>query len=132
MTTLLYSMGGFRHLVTIPSDEIPRVLKALWATQPFGIMGIVPGKVAVAFTILRIQGAAGSWTFRWTVYMLSILTLAIAIPTLLLQFLQCDPPKALWTPGIPATCLKPSIQANYAIFSGGKLSDRYDPSLEES
>ena len=119
MTTLLHSMGGFLHLDDIPPQDVSNVLRVLWATQSFGIIGVIPGKCAVAITIVRIRGTAGSRTLRWTLYGLSILFVLVGIPTLLLQFLQCSPSYALWTAGAPAQCLDPSMLANYAIFSGG-------------
>ncbi|KAI9689256.1 MAG: hypothetical protein M1820_010187 [Bogoriella megaspora] len=117
-STIFTSLGGFSHLESIPPENLGLVLKVMWATQPFGIMGLAPGKASVGVTLLRIRGKTASASFRWLVYALITLTLTIAIPTVFLQYFQCTPPQALWTPRIQGKCLDPYIQADYAIFYG--------------
>ncbi|KAL2005156.1 hypothetical protein VTN00DRAFT_3006 [Thermoascus crustaceus] len=122
MATYMSTLGGFRHLKSLAaSGQLNVVLKILWATQPFGIIGIIPGKVAIGITLLRILGPTASKRFTWLLYSVFGLTVAIEFVTVFLQFFQCSPPSALWTPDTPAECLDPSIQADYAVFSSGML-----------
>jgi hypothetical protein len=120
MSTYMGSIGGFEHEATLAqTGQLNGVLKVLWASQPFGMIGSIPGKIAIGLTLLRILGPTASKAFTWFLYTLFALTVVIGVVTLLLQFFQCNPSYALWTPGIPAKCMNPAIEADFAIFSGG-------------
>ena len=119
MVTVMASLGCFRHLESIGSlDQLSQILKVLWASQPFGIFGVIPGKLAIALTLLRILGPTASRSIRYIIYAMSFLSCAIALVDILLVFLQCSPPSVLWSPGLPATCLDPSIGDGFAYFTG--------------
>ena len=120
LATYLAKLGGFRHLKALSEYEQAKILKVLWATQPFGIMGLIPAKISVAFTILRITGSTTANWIKWTLYSVMVSTFIINVKTVALQFAQCNPPKALWTPGLQSQCWDPLIQADFAIFTGGK------------
>jgi hypothetical protein len=121
MATYMSSIGGFHHVAYLEeTGQLLPVLRILWVSQPFAIIGIMPGKIAIGITLLRILGQTASKTLKWILYVMFALTTAIATTTVLLMFFQCKPVYALWTPDAPATCLNPSIQTDFAVFSGGR------------
>lgn len=53
MAMYMSTLRGFRHVKLLAaSGQLNIVLKILWATQLFGIIGIIPEKVAISITLL--------------------------------------------------------------------------------
>ncbi|KAI9822947.1 MAG: hypothetical protein M1826_000329 [Phylliscum demangeonii] len=108
--------GGFRHVYYLSPDQVESTIKMNWMTQPFGIMALATSKISVALLILRVMGR--STYRRWFLYAIIGLTFTVNSIGCILTFAQCSPPRALWTPSIKGNCWDPSVQTNYAIFSG--------------
>ena len=92
------------------------MLKLNWMIQPFGIMALATAKISLAFVMLRIISSAAVWRRRF-LYFCMISTFVISAIGAILNFVQCNPPRALWTFVPGATCWDPRIQINFAIFS---------------
>ena len=109
--------GDYRHIYYMSLPDIQRSVKQNLIAQPFGIMGVAFGKMSVATLMLRIIGRS-KWRriFLIIAIITAFLTSALSC---ILNFVQCNPPRALWTIGLPATCWKPEISTNFSIFTGG-------------
>ena len=116
LATLAAARGGARHLYYIQVSDIASVIKLNWMIQPFGIMALAGAKVSVAFTMLRIISSANIWRRRF-LYFCMISTLLISAICSILVFVQCNPPRALWTFVPGATCWDPRVLSDYAIFT---------------
>ncbi|KAI1140005.1 hypothetical protein F5Y05DRAFT_376844 [Hypoxylon sp. FL0543] len=110
--------GGTRHVYYLREKEVEYVLKLNYIAQPFGIVSVGTGKIAVGLTILRILGSTSKWRRR-CLWALMIFTGVITVATAVFTFTQCRIPAALWQPSLraAASCYDPSIQSNFSIFS---------------
>jgi hypothetical protein len=110
--------GGTRHVYYLTPEEAAYVIKLNYIAQPFGIVAVGLGKVAVALLILRIVGNTSIWRKRF-LWVLIVLTGVFTILTAIFTFVQCKTPAALWTPALQATtdCWDPSVQSNFSIFA---------------
>lgn len=115
--TYLASIGGCRHLYYLSPVQRLNSVKYNWITQPWGIFAFATGKISVACLILRIIGPNTFWR-KWTLYGIIASVFIINALGCIFSFVQCNPPRALWTPEIvgPDTCWNPKTQSNYAIF----------------
>lgn len=109
----------------LTQSEIEYTTKVTWIENPLGIMALVTAKISVAFLILRLIGPSTVWR-KWSLYVSIVLNFVIAVLACILTFVQCNPPRALWeapsqVPG--AKCWNPKHQADYAIFTSGKVKD---------
>lgn len=112
------SNGGTRHVYYLEQYQMQYVLKLNYIAQPFGIVAVGTGKIAVGFTILRVLGSTSKYMKRSLIALMT-LTGIITIVTAIFTFTQCEVPAALWEPSIRSTtfCYDPSIQSNFSIFS---------------
>lgn len=118
--TKLVSIGGARHVYYLSQDQILEATKWSWMSQPWGIFLFATGKSAVAILILRILGPTAFWR-RLILYFFIVTIFIVNSLGCIFNFVQCNPPRALWTPGLPAECWKPSVQEHYDFFVAGKL-----------
>ncbi|KAK0515842.1 hypothetical protein JMJ35_001876 [Cladonia borealis] len=114
-TTHLAIIGGCRHLFYLSPQQQLQAVKYNWISQPWGIFGFATGKISVALLILRIMGPNTIWR-KWILYGCMASVLVINAIGSILTFVQCNPPRALWTPTIHAHCWNPKVQSDYAIF----------------
>ena len=114
LVTYLASIGGFRHMFYLPPPEQLRAVKWNWIALVFGILLFATGKIAVALLIIRILSPSSDWRKK---VLYGIIILAVIFNTLgaILGFVQCSPPRALWTPNFPSSCWDPRVQSDYAI-----------------
>ncbi len=119
-TTHLASIGGCRHLFYLSPQQQLQAVKYNWISQPWGIFGFATGKISVALLILRILGPSTIWR-KWILYGCMASVFIINAIGSILTFVQCNPPRALWTPTIPSHCWDPKVQSDYAIFLSSKL-----------
>ncbi|KAI9655764.1 MAG: hypothetical protein M1821_005199 [Bathelium mastoideum] len=117
--TYYASIGGCRHLFYLTPTQQLLAVKYNWITQPWGIFGFGTGKISVALLILRILGPNIFWR-KWILYVTMAVVFTTTSLACILTFVQCDPPRALWTPQLvaehKATCWNPKAQSDYAIF----------------
>lgn len=117
--TVLGVNEGCRHLYYLTHDQISLVTKINWMSQPFAIMALATGKISVAFFILRIIGRS-TWR-RAFLYLNMITCFVFCALAAIFSFVQCSPPKALWTPSIKGKCWKPESQSNFSVFVGSEF-----------
>ena len=117
--TYLASIGGCRHLYYLSPSQALEAVKYNWIAQVFGITVFATGKIAVALLILRIIGPKTFWR-KWILWAVIVSAVVINLIGIILEFVQCDPPRALWTPGIPSHCWGPEVEQHYAIFNSSK------------
>ncbi|KAI0451211.1 hypothetical protein F5B21DRAFT_507499 [Xylaria acuta] len=110
--------GGTRHVFYLSQQQALYVTKLNYVAQPFGIVAVGTGKVAVGILVLRLLGALSRWRkiFLWVLLALNVI---ITIFAAVFTFTQCNPPAALWEPSLRDTahCWDPSVQSNFSIFS---------------
>ena len=86
-------------------------------------MGFAIGKASVALLLMRIIVPSSVYR-RWTLYGTMVTVVLINAIDIILTFVQCDPPEALWDTHLvqdgEATCWDPSVQKNFAVFTSGK------------
>lgn len=126
--TKLALIGGARHVYYLTLEQILNATKWSWISQPWGIFLFAPGKAAVAILILRIMGPNSFWR-KWILYFLIVTIFIINSLGCIITFAQCDPPRALWTPGLPAKCWNPLVQEHFNFFLAGKLTSSTDCKL---
>jgi hypothetical protein len=112
-------IGGLKHLFYLEPAQQAMAVKYNWITQPWAIFGFATGKVSVALLILRIIGPNTFWR-KWILYFAMGSALLFTSLGCIFTFVQCDPPRALWTPQLiaagQAKCWDSRVQADYAIF----------------
>jgi hypothetical protein len=96
-----------------------QAVKWNWISQPFLIICLGLGKASVAFLTLRLIGPGSVWR-RGLLWFCAVSAVTINLIGCILSFVQCDPPRLLWDATAEGSCWDPSVQADYALFSGGK------------
>ncbi|KAM0800903.1 hypothetical protein BDR22DRAFT_907498 [Usnea florida] len=114
-TTHLASIGGCRHLYYLTPEQALKAVKWTWISEPWGVFLFATGKAAVAILILRIMGRTSFWR-KWILYALVVSLFITCSLCCIFIFVECDPPRALWTPGLTAHCWNPSVQENFNYF----------------
>ena len=116
--TYLASIGGSRHIYYLTPDQALQAVKWSWISQPWGIFLFATGKASVAILILRIMGRTSFWR-RLVLYAVIVSVFIVNSLGCVFTFVQCDPPRALWTPGLSAHCWDPKVQEHYNYFLAG-------------
>ena len=100
--TVYAHIGGCRHVNSLskPSQEL--ALKINWISQPFCVLGIAFGKVSVAFLILRL--GPRDKLRRWLLYFAIGSVIILFGVQCILIFVQCRPPRVLWTFDVIGKC----------------------------
>lgn len=123
IATTLVSCGGTRHIYYLTASQMTRVLRLNWMLQPFGVMALATSKVSVAILMLRIMSSTMVWRRRFLYFsVISVLTVSVIVS--ILNFAQCNPPKALWTFVPGAKCWDPRVLPDIAVFVASKCSAR--------
>lgn len=115
LITYQASIQGFRHLFYLQPEQIPEVAKINYILQVLGIFSYVTAKASVGCLILRLLPPK-SRVRKSIIWSVIIFTFIVNSLNCIFTFAQCDPPKALWEPNIPAHCWNPKVQPNFAIF----------------
>ncbi|KAI1404835.1 hypothetical protein F4819DRAFT_503417 [Hypoxylon fuscum] len=89
--------------------------KLYWISSPFGIFSYDTSKISVCFLYLRLFGAVSKWRKRG-LWFLIVLSGLIGVATVVLIFVQCRTPAALWNPAVHSTtyCIDPKVQSKVA------------------
>ena len=87
-------------------------------------MAIVAGKASVAYLLLRILGNTEKIK-RLFLYGLIYSILTLGCVDCILTFVQCSPPRALWTASIApsAKCWSPEVLTDFATGVGSAFID---------
>ena len=114
-STITVVNGGGRHLFYLTGEEVHTVLRWEWITQPFGIMALPFAKASISLLLLRIIGPRTVWR-KWFLWINICFFLLVSILASIFNYVQCNPPKALWDQVPGAKCWKATIQPDFAIF----------------
>ncbi|KAI1848709.1 hypothetical protein JX266_005568 [Neoarthrinium moseri] len=113
--TYMASIGGARHIFYLDDEQRQEAIKWSWIAQPWAIFLFATGKASVAILTLRFIGRNTFWR-KYTLYFIIVTIFIINSLGCIFTFVQCDPPRALWTAGIPAKCWDPKVQTNFNYF----------------
>ncbi|KAL7621418.1 hypothetical protein AAE478_008740 [Parahypoxylon ruwenzoriense] len=113
--TYMSSIGGSRHVYYLSPEQRLEAVKWSWISQPWAIFLFATGKASVAILILRFVGRNTVWR-KYILYFIVVTIFIINSLGCILTFAQCNPPRALWVPGIQASCWDPEIQTNFNYF----------------
>ncbi|KAF2871552.1 hypothetical protein BDV95DRAFT_606986 [Massariosphaeria phaeospora] len=116
----LFSLsGGTRHLEYLLQDpaQTQYLVKLNWIAQPLAIFCLGSSKVAVAFLIVRLLNRASVWR-RWSLYVASAWTVVNTVLMIVLTFVQCEDPAALWDGSVKAktACWNPKVQSSFSTY----------------
>ncbi|KAI0468813.1 hypothetical protein F4859DRAFT_516565 [Xylaria cf. heliscus] len=115
----LGSAGGTRHLYYLTNEAAKHVTRLNWIAQPFGIIALGTGKLAVGLLLLRLIPTTTKWMRRivWVLMSITMLTNTLSV---ILTFAQCRNPAALWDPDLRAStqCWDPKVQTDFSILTG--------------
>lgn len=114
LTTIIAINGGARHLYYLSPSQVSTVVKFNWANQPFAIAVVALGKISAAFLVLRILHGTTVWR-KWFLYGSMSITVIAAIVAILILFVQCSPPRALWDAVPGAKCWDASVSSDIQI-----------------
>ena len=82
------------------------------------------GKLSVIFLILRLMGNISRWR-KWMLYSVAIFFPIVAVLNVILTFVQCNPPHALWEPQTKdVKCWNPNVQIDFLVVASGKHFDQ--------
>ncbi|KAF1949690.1 hypothetical protein CC80DRAFT_483939 [Byssothecium circinans] len=119
LISIMCFSGGTRHLHYLATDpeHLIYVTKLNWVAQPLAIFCLGSGKISVAFLILRLLNRA-SIRRRWSLYVASVWTAINTVVMIVLTFVQCENPAALWDKGLMETtkCWNPKVQSSFSIY----------------
>ncbi|KAM7200827.1 hypothetical protein V8F33_003758 [Rhypophila sp. PSN 637] len=139
--TYMAHIGGARHAFYLTPEETLRAVKFSFLSQPWAIFLFATGKTSVALLTLRIIGGQKSanslssggkfalsintksryfWR-RTALYFLIVSLFIVCSLGCIFTFVQCNPPRALWTPELLApigsgTCWDPKVQLHFNYF----------------
>ncbi|KXX76056.1 hypothetical protein MMYC01_208479 [Madurella mycetomatis] len=120
VTSLIAESGGTRHFVYLTLEEKEYQIKLQVVLQMFGIPCTAFGKIAVAFTILRIVNKSCKWQV-WSLWSLIVLTAVTSALDVFLVLFQCGAPGHLWDLVSQAmgtvSCLDRNAVYNYNTFT---------------
>ncbi|KAF2233452.1 hypothetical protein EV356DRAFT_201381 [Viridothelium virens] len=117
LITVLAQNGGFRHLASLPADTHSRAVKLDWIEQPSMVFNFGVSKVSTSLLILRLMSPNSKKTRRLLYFIIAITTLLTTLAVIFI-FAQCKPPRALWTPNIPAKCWRPEDYSSFTLGQG--------------
>ena len=120
LVTYLTSVGGFRHLASLTPQQQVDSVKWNWITQPFFVANFGVSKLATSLLILRLLGP-NSKARKWFLYIIMSFTSVLTICFCIFIYAQCNPPRALWTPGLPARCWSANAYQGVVLAQAGKL-----------
>ncbi|KAI1299023.1 hypothetical protein F5Y03DRAFT_253870 [Xylaria venustula] len=111
--------GGTRHSYYLSDEQVIYVTKLNWIAQPFGIIALATGKIAVGLLLLRVIASTSRWR-RVTICFLMASTFISNVLAVVLTFAQCKDPAALWDPSVHAitSCWDPRVQSGFSTFTG--------------
>jgi hypothetical protein len=108
--------GGGRHLYYLTPQQQMLVIKFNWIAQVFGIMAFAAVKISVSLLIMRIITLNNVW-MRYVLWFVMGSMALFSVLDCIFNFVQCDPPRALWEPNIPHKCWDSRVQSGIAIFN---------------
>ena len=119
LMTYYASWGGFRHMAYLPIPTQKDVIFWNFPIQTLSILLFIPGKLSVAWLILRIIGPHMVWRRRVLLFLMVTVFLFNSLLAILL-WVECRPIAAAWDYTIHGTCWSPGIKVKFGIFDSGE------------
>jgi hypothetical protein len=92
-----------------------------WCSQIIAIFGLGAGKISISALILAIlKNTDKKWQKIYLWAFCIMLEISVCISMTVFTLAQCSPPKALWDHRVLGTCVRPIVEADYAVFYCGK------------
>ena len=120
VVTYTASLGGLRHAAYINPANLERIGLNSFIFQVLAIFAFGSAKVSVGCMILRLLPITSRYRRR-TVRIVVWFTFVFNIANMIITFVQCSPPRALWEPNVPHTCWDPDVQLHIAYVGTGGL-----------
>ena len=122
MITYIASLGGSRHLVYVPLQNLSEVAKSNFIVQALTIFTFGTSKFSVGYLILRLLPPNSKWR-KWFIWVLIVFTCFYNWLECILTFTQCNPTRAQWDPSVAGTCWSLHAKLVNVYVGGGKQSD---------
>ncbi|WEW60816.1 hypothetical protein PRK78_006304 [Emydomyces testavorans] len=113
-TSITYGTG--RHMFYLNDNQRMHANKFNWLSHGFHVMSTNWGKVSIMLLLLRIVDKAKRQAPYF--YAGMILLTTVSVVCVYTIYGQCTPTIALWDPTVKGKCWPPSVQRNYAYFTG--------------
>ena len=97
------SVGGARHVWYLSDAQVLEAMKLSWLSQPPAILLFATTKSSIAILTLRLIGKTTFWRKIILCVVIAVVSVANVLG-IVFTFAQCTPARALWTPGLPASC----------------------------
>jgi hypothetical protein len=110
--------GGCRHQQSLTTAEQVVVFRLNFMSHPWCIIGLMTGKISVAFLILRFQSAT-RWR-TWLVVGLCTPLVVVSVLNVVVIFAQCRPVELLWDKSKKGKCLDPTVAPIIGKVGGSK------------
>ena len=120
--TYIASLGGSRHLVYVPPQNLSEVAKSNFIVQALTIFTFGTSKFSVGYLILRLLPPNSKWR-KWSIWVLIVFTCFYNWLECILTFTQCNPARAQWDPSIVGTCWSLHAKLVNVYVGGGKQSN---------
>ncbi|KAJ5654400.1 hypothetical protein N7490_001403 [Penicillium lividum] len=122
--SILHGLGNKIEVVE-ETGQLGNYLLFTWITVFFFNMAIPIGKVAVCAFLIEMN-AQGNRRIRQSLVALAVFNIVVNIPQVLLAWLQCSPPKALWDPLRQDLCNhRNAVHYTYFVGAVAAVSDFY-------
>lgn len=87
---------------------MPKVALNFSVMGALGIFSFGSGKISVSCLIMRLLPPGSLW-YKRLLWFIMLSTALNTVLNIILAFVECNPPKALWEPNIPHTCWAPTV-----------------------
>ncbi|KAL6716688.1 hypothetical protein ACLMJK_006256 [Lecanora helva] len=101
--TVAARFGAGNHEDNLTEHDFSTAMHWIWVGNATTLISISFGKIAVVAFLLTIQGMTHK-TRRNLLYFLCASTVLLNLTTVIIIFLQCNPPRKLWEPDLPGNC----------------------------
>ncbi|RAK76914.1 uncharacterized protein BO72DRAFT_496822 [Aspergillus fijiensis CBS 313.89] len=102
LSTIMVALGSGRHLAVVPTGNIHKYLKCMYAYQMIYTATILSVKLSILTYYVRIFQIR---PFRIAVYVVGSLVVAWAVIVWFISIFSCRPLNGFWDKSVPATCV---------------------------
>ncbi|EPE30124.1 CHP3 [Glarea lozoyensis ATCC 20868] len=118
--TMYANAGGCRHQQSLTKPEQVIVFRLNFLSHPWCIIGLLTGKLSVAFLILRFQSPT-RWRTRLIIGLCAPLVLMVMVNVTVI-FTQCRPVQFLWDKDKGGKCIDPIISPTIGKVVGSYMA----------
>ena len=88
------------------------------------VISVTFAKISATLFLLRLIAGASNKLERWSLYLLIVILITVAITYTTASLAQCNPIRAAWDPRVKGNCLHPNQVLGFAYGIGGMLQPR--------